>query len=249
MANITYAEFIKKYNGKAKDYDGVAGVQCVDLIKYYLKEVFGLNPGAWGDAHCYYDNFNNISALAKNFTRIANTPSFVPQKGDIVVWSPSLNGGWGHIAIATGEGNTTYFYSYDQNWYGNHDACKMVKHNYNHVYGVLRPKDKTKVTGVKKSSSTKTVAELAKEVIAGKWGVGETRKKKLTAAGYNYNAVQTEVNKQLASAKKTVTYTVKKGDTLAKIASKYKTTVAKLVKDNGIKNPNLIKVGQKIKIK
>ena len=148
--SITYAEFIKKYSGKAKDYDGVAGVQCVDLIKYYLKEVFGLNPGAWGDAHCYYDNFNNISALTKNFTRIANTPSFVPQKGDIVVWAPSLNGGWGHIAIATGQGDTKCFYSYDQNWTGNHDACKMVKHNYNHVYGVLRPKDQTKVTGVKK---------------------------------------------------------------------------------------------------
>ena len=151
MANITYAEFVKKYNGKAKDYDGVAGVQCVDLIKYYLKEVFGLNPGAWGDAHCYYDNFNNISALKNNFTRIANTPSFVPQKGDIVVWAPSLNGGWGHIAIATGEGNTTYFYSYDQNWTGRHDACAKIKHNYNHVCGVLRPKDQTKVTGVKKA--------------------------------------------------------------------------------------------------
>ena len=243
----TYTEFIKKYNGKAKDYDGVAGVQCVDLIKYYLKEVLGINPGAWGDAHCYYDNFNNISALTKNFVRIANTPSFVPQKGDIVVWAPSLNGGWGHIAIATGQGDTKCFYSHDQNWTGNHDACKMVKHNYNHVYGVLRPKDQAKVTGVKKVK--KSVSTLAKEVISGKWGVGETRKKKLTAAGYNYNAVQTEVNKQLASAKKTVTYTVKKGDTLAKIASKYKTTVAKLVKDNGIKNPNLIKVGQKIKIK
>lgn len=243
----TYAEFIKKYNGKAKDYDGVAGVQCVDLIKYYLKEVFGLNPGAWGDAHCYYDNFNNISALTKNFVRIANTPSFVPQKGDIVVWAPSLNGGWGHIAIATGQGDTKCFYSHDQNWTGNHDACTKIKHNYNHVYGVLRPKDQTKVTGVKKVK--KSVSTLAKEVISGKWGVGETRKKKLTAAGYNYNAVQTEVNKQLASAKKTVTYTVKKGDTLASIAKKYKTTVAKLVKDNGIKNPNLIKVGQKIKIK
>lgn len=149
----TYTEFIKKYNGKARDYDGVAGVQCVDLIKYYLKEVFGLNPGAWGDAHCYYDNFNNISALTKNFTRIANTPSFVPQKGDIVVWAPSLNGGWGHIAIATGEGNTTYFCSYDQNWTGRHDACTKIKHNYNHVYGVLRPKDQTKVTGVKKAAA------------------------------------------------------------------------------------------------
>lgn len=147
----TYSEFIKKYNGKAKDYDGVAGVQCVDLIKYYLKEVFGINPGAWGDAHCYYDNFNNISALTKNFVRIANTPSFVPQKGDIVVWAPSLNGGWGHIAIATGQGDTKCFYSHDQNWTGNHDACTKIKHNYNHVYGVLRPKDQTKVNGVKKA--------------------------------------------------------------------------------------------------
>ncbi|MBD8007724.1 N-acetylmuramoyl-L-alanine amidase [Bacillus norwichensis] len=44
------------------------------------------------------------------------------------------------------------------------------------------------------------------------------------------------------------THTVKKGDTLSGIAKKYKTTVNELVKINGIKNPNLIKVGQKIKL-
>lgn len=44
------------------------------------------------------------------------------------------------------------------------------------------------------------------------------------------------------------TYTVNKGNTLSAIAKKYGTTVAKLVKDNNIKNPNLITVGQKIKI-
>lgn len=44
------------------------------------------------------------------------------------------------------------------------------------------------------------------------------------------------------------TYTVKSGDTLTAIAAKYKTTVAKLVSLNGIKNPNLIKVGQKLKV-
>lgn len=43
-------------------------------------------------------------------------------------------------------------------------------------------------------------------------------------------------------------YTVKKGDTLSAIAKKYGTTVDALVKLNGIKNPNLITVGQKIKI-
>ena len=51
-----------------------------------------------------------------------------------------------------------------------------------------------------------------------------------------------------STAKKTVTYTVKRGDTLSGIARRYKTTVAKLVKNNGIKNANLIYVGQKIKI-
>lgn len=35
---------------------------------------------------------------------------------------------------------------------------------------------------------------LAKEVISGKWGNGETRKKKLEAAGYDYNTVQSTVN-------------------------------------------------------
>ena len=45
------------------------------------------------------------------------------------------------------------------------------------------------------------------------------------------------------------TYTVKSGDTLSGIAHKYGTTVANLVALNKIKNPNLIKVGQKIVIK
>lgn len=44
------------------------------------------------------------------------------------------------------------------------------------------------------------------------------------------------------------TYTVKSGDTLSEIAVKYGTTVKKLADLNGIKNPNLIQVGQKIKL-
>lgn len=48
----------------------------------------------------------------------------------------------------------------------------------------------------------KTVTELAKEVIDGKWADGAERKKKLTAAGYDYNAVQSEVNRILKGGKK-----------------------------------------------
>ena len=46
----------------------------------------------------------------------------------------------------------------------------------------------------------------------------------------------------------TVTYTVKRGDTLSAIAKKYNTTVSNLAKLNKIKNVNLIYVGQKLTI-
>lgn len=40
----------------------------------------------------------------------------------------------------------------------------------------------------------KTVDEIAKEVIQGKWGNGSDRKKRLTEAGYDYSEVQKRVN-------------------------------------------------------
>jgi LysM repeat protein len=43
-------------------------------------------------------------------------------------------------------------------------------------------------------------------------------------------------------------YVVKRGDTLSAIAKKHGTTVAVLMRMNGIKNPNRIYVGQKIKL-
>lgn len=49
----------------------------------------------------------------------------------------------------------------------------------------------------KNAAAKKTVLELAKEVIAGKWGNGQDRKNRLTAAGYDYTAVQNKVNELL----------------------------------------------------
>ncbi len=57
----------------------------------------------------------------------------------------------------------------------------------------------------KKSNET-----IAKEVIDGKWGVGEDRKKRLTAAGYDYAAIQAIVNKLVAKPAK------KSNETIAK---------------------------------
>ena len=43
----------------------------------------------------------------------------------------------------------------------------------------------------------KSIDAIAKEVIQGKWGNGEDRKKRLTEAGYNYKEVQARVNQLL----------------------------------------------------
>ena len=48
----------------------------------------------------------------------------------------------------------------------------------------------------------KSVNEIAKEVLQGKWGNGADRKNRLTNAGYNYSEVQAEVNRLCNTNKK-----------------------------------------------
>lgn len=45
-----------------------------------------------------------------------------------------------------------------------------------------------------KPAARKTNAQIAAEVLAGKWGNGDERRRRLTTAGYNYTAVQNIVN-------------------------------------------------------
>ena len=47
---------------------------------------------------------------------------------------------------------------------------------------------------VKGDVKKKSVTKLAKEVLAGKWGVGDDRRRMLTSEGYDYDAVQAKVN-------------------------------------------------------
>lgn len=93
----------------------------------------------------------------------------------------------------------------------------------------------------------KTIDELAQEVIGGKWGAGEERKKKL---GAKYEAVQNRVNELMGVVVESPVYhTVQTDETLSLIAVRFNTTYSALAKLNGIKNPNLIYVGQKIRVK
>ena len=81
--------------------------------------------------------------------------------------------------------------------YRNLDSAKALADK-NKGYSVFE-KDSGKLvyTPTAQTAKNKTVTEIAKEVIQGKWGNGEDRKNRLTKAGYDYQAVQAEVNRLL----------------------------------------------------
>lgn len=74
------------------------------------------------------------------------------------------------------------------------------------------------------STQKKTISQLADEVELGKWGNGEARKKALEAAGYDYEAVQAEVNRRagVTTSSKPSTSTSKKKLYLPKTAKSWR---------------------------
>ena len=79
-----------------------------------------------------------------------------------------------------------------------------AKHPYNTTgdLGWMDEANVSKVTLETPQPVKKSNAELAKEVIAGKWGNGAARKEALTKAGYDYAAVQKEVDAMLTTSNK-----------------------------------------------
>lgn len=63
-------------------------------------------------------------------------------------------------------------------------------------YNTVQSRVNALLSGGSKTPS-KSVTEIAREVIAGKWGNGSERRRRVQAAGYNYAAVQSEVNRLL----------------------------------------------------
>lgn len=180
--------------------------------------------------------------------------TITPRPGDVIVFNWDDNtqpndGNSDHIGyvesvsggkITTLEGNM-----------GEKVGRRTIPVGYGYIRGFARPKYSASSGGNTPSNPTKSIDELAKEVINGLWGNGDERKQRLTAAGYNYSAVQARVNELVkgSSESKAEYYTVKSGDTLSGIAKKYGTTCQKLAQMNGIKNPNIIYAGQKIRVR
>ena len=81
--------------------------------------------------------------------------------------------------------------------YGNQVKRRKLRIDGRYIRGFVAPDyDRIKV-----SKNDKTIEDIAKEVIAGKWGNGRERKERLTAAGYDYNKVQAKVNELMKGSK------------------------------------------------
>lgn len=121
--------------------------------------------------------------------------TITPKRGDIILynWDDSVqpNDGFSdHIGVVVSvSGNQIKVIEGNK---GNAVSYRYITVGNGNIRGYARPK----YTGSSTStpSTGKSVEEVAREVLAGKWGNGDDRKNRLEAAGYNYSQVQAKVN-------------------------------------------------------
>ena len=210
--------------------------------------------------------------------RLYNTPQpgdqvFFTQNGEICHTGivETVNGN----SITTIEGNTSDQVARRSYTLGNGYVKDFGRPKYDPDDGSESPAAPAQPAG------DKTVDELAQEVLQGLWGNGDDRRNGLTAAGYDYNAVQSRVNAILSGRDEDTTpaastpsvapqtpvdvpvtppapvdtsiepgsvYVVQSGDTLSSISVRCGIGYQEIAAYNGIENPNLIYVGQRIRI-
>ena len=215
---------------------------------------------------CYYHR-----VLAQKAGIWVESDAYVPKGGDLIIYDWDDNGvgdnrgGEDHIGIVVScDGKTITTIEGNTSGHGSGEAYKgkVAYHsrpvNGRYIRGFIVPKgwtnEATPAPAKPKEITEEEAKKIAKEVIDGKWGNGEDRKRRLEASGYNYAVIQAVVNAMLKDetpASVTYdTYTVVKGDTMYKIAKAHNMTLESLILLNPqISNPNLIYVGQKINVK
>lgn len=151
--------------------------------------------------------------LFKSLGCWVETDSYVPSPGDVIFYDWDDNGSGEnkgypeHVGIVQKVSGSA-LYVIEGN-YGDSVKVRRLAVNGKYIRGYGIPKYSKKIEV--ELTPAKSLVEIAKEVIDGKWGNGADRKSKLEAAGYNYKAVQEEVNKQLG-AKTSVSIGIKVGD-------------------------------------
>lgn len=144
---MTHQEFKNRWLGSRVDFDGVASYQCVDVVKQYIADVHGVDGRIYGNAADYFDARDvNSPIINDNYNKVANSPTGVPNQGDIIVWNRNMGGGYGHIAVVDSADVNTVTVIEQNGGAGSgtgtgSDAIRIRTYpNYANVYGWLRPK-------------------------------------------------------------------------------------------------------------
>lgn len=183
------------------------GFDCVCLIKGVLWGWNGDKKATYGGATYASNNVPDVSADGMIEKCLNVSTNFSNIEVGEAVWLK------GHIGVYIGNGLavecTPAFDNKVQI-----TAVKNIgtKSGYNSrtwtKHGKLPYITYEKVDPIPQPDPDKSIDEIAKEVISGKWGNGEDRKNRLTEAGYDYSAVQAKVNELVGEtpqpAKKTV---------------------------------------------
>ena len=152
-------------------------------------------------------NAENFIERAKNYYNLEVVD--YPVLGGIMVWKKgsTLSGtdGAGHVAIVERIDSDNQIYT-SESGYGSSAFWNTLRNNKNGRWGMS--KGYTFIGCIINPSigdihyeqpKLKTLDEIAKDVIAGKYGNYPQRKELLEKEGYNYSKVQTRVNEMLSS--------------------------------------------------
>lgn len=162
---------------------------------------------------CVECSCNAMISMAKKQGIWEEKDSYSPKVGDVVMYDWNDNGRGDctgeadHVGIVTDLTNGGFRVIEGNK--GNAVGYRSMSVNGRYIRGFIVPKYSKFATKAESTNATKkSVEEVAREVIDGKWGSGSDRKKRLTNAGYDYDTVQSKVN-ELLKPKKDVTTVAK----------------------------------------
>ena len=147
-------ERLKWYVGRYIDFDGVYQAQCADLTVDYM---YWATDGKYRMKGNAIDAINTRANKYGSYATIhKNTTNFLPQVGDIAVWTQApAHPTYGHIGIVYGDINLNTCTMLDQNWDGDPSKpAKLRTDNYRGVTHFIRINFKDEPTPTKPSAST-----------------------------------------------------------------------------------------------
>lgn len=137
----TFDLFYANVNGQHIEVSDDSNInQCFDLALLWAY-CNGIPKAAIAHLYAKYIWTQATDLTRQYFDLIPNTPTAVPQKGDMVIFDGSNANVAGHVSIANGVGDTKSFQSFDQNW-AYQQRPTVITHNYDNpkVLGWLRVK-------------------------------------------------------------------------------------------------------------